>query len=65
MAKVVVQLLSDRSNPELCLQATLALSQFTDVPEVMTALGDLVVADRGIDWIRQIYKQGLVRLESA
>jgi hypothetical protein len=41
VADAMIKLLSERSNPRLCLQSVLALGEFTDVPEVVAVLGGL------------------------
>jgi hypothetical protein len=50
VAEVILQVVSDRSNPDLRLQASLALAEFTDIAGVPTRLGRLVLdPDEPID----------------
>ena len=50
VAQVILQLIADRSRPELRLQAVLALAEFADVEGVPTALGGLALdPDEPID----------------
>jgi hypothetical protein len=43
VAAVILQLLSDRSSPDVRLQASLALAEFTDIAGVLTRLGRLAM----------------------
>jgi hypothetical protein len=43
VADIIVKLLSERSNSEVCLQSALALGEFTDVPGVVAVLGGLAL----------------------
>jgi len=50
VADVIVEVVSDRSNPDLRLQASLALAEFSDVAGVPTRLGRLALdPDEPID----------------
>jgi hypothetical protein len=43
VAAMLVQLLSEGSNTDLCLQSALALGEFVDIPEVVGILGRVVL----------------------
>src|SRR5258708_5308325 len=50
VAEAVLMVLSDRSSPDLRLQAVLALAEFTDIAGVLTRLGRLALdSDEPID----------------
>ena len=50
VAAAILQVISDRPNPDLRLQATLALGEFTDIAGVPTRLGRLTLdSDEPID----------------
>ena len=50
VAAAILQVIADRSNPDLRLQASLALGEFTDIEGVSTRLGGLAVdSDEPID----------------
>jgi hypothetical protein len=50
VAHVILEVVSDRSSPDLRLQASLALAEFTDIEGVLTRLGRLALdSDEPID----------------
>jgi hypothetical protein len=50
VAEAILQVVSDRSNPDLRLQASLALAEFTDIAGVTTSLGRLALdSDEPLD----------------
>jgi len=45
LAETILRVLNEGGSPDLCLQATLALAELTDVDGVLTTLGDLVLEE--------------------